>query len=126
MSSGSFIVGIYESSVLGLRMKILTQIETRGFQVSGEGANTIPGGGVQLGLFANVNMATSGLGVRPRMLIVRFAPGVAPPPGYSVGTRYRIPILRAALWDSAAPGVSAGLYLNREVLIVGKLPEIAR
>lgn len=126
MSSGPFVVGRYESSVLGLRMKIRTQPETRNFRPNGVTANTQPPGPVQLRLFANVKMSESGLGVRPRILVVRFISANNLPPGYSLDSRHPLPVLRPALWNSAVPGVSTGLYLNRPVLIVGKLPEIVR
>lgn len=90
------------------------------FELLGVGNNTQPPGGVNLPLLVNVGGSRGALGVKPRILVVRFT---SPPPGYSLGTRLRIPILRQALWDAATPGISEGTYRGRPVIVVGKMPE---
>lgn len=126
MSAGIFLLRRYESSILGLRLLIRIQPETTAFRLDGVGLNNGPPGAANLRLFADVGMPTRGLGVRPRMLIVRWAAGVVPPAGYSAAGRYAVPILRPAIWAAAVPAVSTGLYLGRAVVVVGKISEIAR
>lgn len=126
MSRGPFVERRYECSELGRRMRIRIQPETALFSLAGFGANNQPPGPVNLPLRANVSMRPSGLGVRPRCLVVVFPDTGAIPAGYSRGERLVIPILRPGLWNAAEPGTSMGVYLGRPVRVVGKLPEIVR
>lgn len=126
MSSGIFLLRRYESSILGLRMPIRVQPETTAFRLDGVGLNNGPPGAANLRLFVNVGRSKQGVGVRPRMLVIRWAAGAVPPAGYSVNGRYSVPILRPALWAAAVPAVSTGLYLGRAVVITGKMSESAR
>jgi hypothetical protein len=120
MSSGIFLERRYECSTLGRRMRIRILSATQLFSLSGVGANNQPPGVVNLPLLVNIGGSKGSLGVKPRILVVRF---ISPPPGYSLGTRLRIPILRPALWNAAVPGVSQGTYRGRPVIVVGKIPE---
>lgn len=121
MSVGPFLVRRYECSGLNRRMKIRVVSATQLFSLSGIGANNQPPGAVNLPLFVGAGLGEGQLGVRPRMLMVRF---LSPPPGYSLGTVLRLPILRPLLWNSAIPGVTQGIYRSRPILVVGKLSEI--
>lgn len=121
MSAGPFVVRRYECSALNRRMKIRIMQTTQLLSLSGIGANNQPPGAVNLPLFVSAGLEEGELGVRPRILLVRFT---NPPGGYSFGTRLRIPILRPLLWNSAIPGVTTGVYRGRPLVVVGKLPEV--
>lgn len=116
----------YRCTGLGLTMKIKIQPETRSFRWNGVTQNAGAPAPTTLNLFANTGMGKRGLGVRPRMLVVRFLPGATPPAGYALGVRYRIPMLMPEPWESAIANQSVGLYLNTPCIVVGKLPEVVR
>lgn len=117
MSAGAFTVSRYESDSGDIH-PIRVQPETiTAFN------NEAPAGAVSSDISAVVSLTRRQRGLRPRYISVKFT--ADPPTNYAAGTVYRIPILKASVYDGLNIG-GTGTYLATACVIVGKEGERAR
>lgn len=129
MSAGTFRVTKYQASYdpnrihpIRLQPESYASGETNAISV-----NTVPNPAVTEQISAFVSMSTRGVGLRPRLVRLKLAPGATPPTGYSAQSSPLIPILSLSVWNSTTFNRSATVsYLGVNWTVVSRLPEIVR
>jgi len=123
MSQGPFIIGRYNSTLLGATFPVLIQPETLMLRI-GVRVN-IQGFPINRALSFRAGGDRRALGLHCRMINFRFLDGEEPP-GYKRGGRLSLPFLRGITEFTQLTRGQTGLYLGRPIVFTGSLPELAR
>jgi len=123
MSEGTFIVGRYNSTLLGGTFPVLIQPETLLLRI-GARVN-VQGFALNRTISFRAGGERRASGLHCRMVNFRFLDGQEPP-GYRRGGRLSLPFLRSPPEFNQVARGQAGLYLGRPVIFTGSLPEIVR
>lgn len=121
MSAGAYVTTRYATNA-GEIHPIRLQPETLALSIGGT-ANAAPTGALTRRLRATVSRSNGANGLKPRAVTIRFT--AAPPAGYKADQTFTIPVLQAALWDSAIEGTTAE-YLGVAAQVVSTSPESLR
>jgi len=119
MSSGQFSTAGKYTSDSGTIHNIRVQPETLTMTIGGT-ANAAPAGAVNSPFSAKVSKNRRGYGLKPRTVTIRW--DGAAPDGYDPNGLITLPVLQAALFNTAQKGTAVA-YLGATAKVVYKTPE---
>lgn len=122
MSAGAFLISRYQLNN-GAVVAVRVQAETEELVLGGQSNGPAAGTPSNVGSFPLNVGGKRRLPFSARSVTLKFTTTL--PPGYAVNSRPKVPILQPALYNAITRNVTVGQYLGRDVIVVGKSPEVS-